>query len=62
MTNKSELATLGAGCFWCTEAVYAMLDGIIDVKPGYSGGHVTNPTRNLTVSRSSTTRIVREIP
>lgn len=44
MTNNSERATLGGGCFWCTEAVYAMLDGIIDVKPGYSGGHVANPS------------------
>ena len=35
---------MGSGCFWCTEAVYAMLDGIIDIKPGYSGGHVAKPT------------------
>jgi len=44
MTNSPETATLGSGCFWCTEAVYAMLDGIIDIKPGYSGGHVAKPT------------------
>jgi peptide-methionine (S)-S-oxide reductase len=49
MTNPSippsaELATLGGGCFWCTEAVYAMLEGIYDVRPGYSGGHVARPT------------------
>jgi peptide-methionine (S)-S-oxide reductase len=40
----SEQATLGSGCFWCTEAVFALLDGIIDVRPGYSGGHVAKPT------------------
>src|SRR5512140_2816189 len=39
-----ETATLGAGCFWCTEAVYSLLEGIISVRPGYSGGHVANPT------------------
>ena len=39
-----ELATLGGGCFWCTEAVYSMLEGVHDVRPGYSGGHIANPT------------------
>ncbi|BFH73916.1 hypothetical protein SJAV_18600 [Sulfurisphaera javensis] len=39
-----ELATLGGGCFWCTEAVFLRVKGVIDVKPGYSGGHVLNPT------------------
>lgn len=44
MSASSEKATLGNGCFWCTEAVYSMLDGIRDVRPGYSGGHVAKPT------------------
>ncbi|MEM0154446.1 MAG: peptide-methionine (S)-S-oxide reductase MsrA [Methanothrix sp.] len=35
---------LGAGCFWCTEAVYKMFPGIIKVTPGYAGGHTENPT------------------
>jgi peptide-methionine (S)-S-oxide reductase len=39
-----ETATLGGGCFWCTEAVLAMIDGVIDIRPGYSGGHVASPT------------------
>jgi peptide-methionine (S)-S-oxide reductase len=39
-----EKATLGGGCFWCTEAVYLQLKGVTEVKPGYSGGHVKNPT------------------
>jgi len=39
-----EVATLGGGCFWCTEAVFKRVKGVIDVKPGYSGGHVPNPT------------------
>lgn len=44
MSKELEKATLGGGCFWCTEAVYLELKGVVDVKPGYSGGHVKNPT------------------
>ena len=46
MTTGKELekATLGGGCFWCTEAVYLELKGVTEVKPGYSGGHVKNPS------------------
>jgi peptide-methionine (S)-S-oxide reductase len=36
--------TLGGGCFWCTEAVYDMIEGIHSVTPGYMDGHVENPT------------------
>lgn len=38
------VATLGAGCFWCTEAVFQQLPGVIRVTSGYQGGHVANPT------------------
>ena len=41
---QSEVATLGGGCFWCVEAVYQRVDGIISVKPGYAGGHIHKPT------------------
>lgn len=39
-----EVATLGGGCFWCTEAVFLEIEGVANVVPGYSGGHVNNPS------------------
>jgi len=42
--SKTELATFGAGCFWCTEAVFQRLEGVENVVPGYAGGHVKNPS------------------
>ena len=41
---QTETATLGGGCFWCVEAVYQRVEGVLSVKPGYAGGHVINPT------------------
>lgn len=41
---QTEIAVLGGGCFWCTEAIYQELRGIISVEPGYAGGHIPNPT------------------
>jgi peptide-methionine (S)-S-oxide reductase len=39
-----EFATLGGGCFWCLEAVYEELEGVVDVESGYAGGHVPRPS------------------
>lgn len=39
-----EIATLGGGCFWCLEAVYDELEGVISVESGYAGGRTPNPT------------------
>ena len=41
---KLETATFAAGCFWCVEAVFQLLDGVESVKSGYMGGEVDNPT------------------
>jgi peptide-methionine (S)-S-oxide reductase len=43
-TNHTEIATLGGGCFWCTEAVFQMLPGVKSVTSGYAGGTKENPT------------------
>lgn len=47
MTTKSEnidTAVLAGGCFWCLDAVYRRMDGVIDVESGYSNGHTSKPT------------------
>lgn len=41
---KLDTATFGAGCFWCVEAVFQQLKGVITVESGYSGGNTKNPT------------------
>ena len=43
-SNHTETATLGGGCFWCTEAVFQMLPGVKSVVSGYAGGTKPNPT------------------
>lgn len=42
--TQTELAIFGGGCFWCTEAIFADLEGVLKVEPGYSGGFVKNPS------------------
>jgi peptide-methionine (S)-S-oxide reductase len=43
-TAKTSTATFGAGCFWCVEAIFQRLNGVMTVKSGYSGGSVKNPS------------------
>jgi peptide-methionine (S)-S-oxide reductase len=42
--TKTDTATFGTGCFWCTEAVFQELKGVLKVISGYSGGAVPNPS------------------
>ena len=42
--QEIEQITFGAGCFWCVEAIFERLDGVMDVRSGYTGGKIENPT------------------
>ena len=42
--EQTDTATFGTGCFWCTEAIFEQLNGVLSVTSGYSGGQVANPT------------------
>ena len=43
-SSEFETALIGGGCFWCTEAVFEKIDGIVEVVSGYAGGDLLNPT------------------
>ncbi len=58
--EKLEKATLGGGCFWCTEAVYKDLKGVTGIKPGYSGGNIKNPAyREVCTGRTGHAEVVQ---
>ena len=44
MSQRTETATLGGGCFWCLEAIYQNVKGVSLVVSGYAGGSVDNPS------------------
>ncbi|MCS6986590.1 MAG: peptide-methionine (S)-S-oxide reductase MsrA [Sphingomonadaceae bacterium] len=44
MNATLEEAVVAGGCFWCTEAVFLRVRGVVEVTPGYTGGHVPNPS------------------
>lgn len=44
LNMNTKIATFGSGCFWCSEAIFNRLEGVIKVEPGFSGGHTKNPT------------------
>ncbi len=59
--NESiQVATFGAGCFWCIEAVFQKVSGVRSVTSGYKGGHVSNPTyREVTTGQTGHAEVVR---
>ena len=62
MKPKLEEATFGAGCFWCVEAVFELVEGVEHVESGYSGGHVQNPSyREVTTGRTGHTEVARVV-
>lgn len=50
MNEKVDTATFGTGCFWCTEAIFEQLNGVLKVSSGYTNGHVKNPTYQQVVT------------
>jgi peptide-methionine (S)-S-oxide reductase len=57
---KTELATFGNGCFWCTEAIFQRVKGVVRVESGYSGGHVKNPTyQQVTTGKTGHAEVLR---
>lgn len=50
---NTDTATFGAGCFWCVEAIFQQLNGVLKVKSGYCGGHVLNPTYEQVCSKTT---------
>ncbi|HNT30320.1 MAG TPA: peptide-methionine (S)-S-oxide reductase MsrA [bacterium] len=66
MSTKSEIAVLGGGCFWCTEAVFSRLRGVISVIPGYAGGETPDPTyvsvSSGTIGHAEVVRIAYDAP
>ena len=59
--NKNvEHATLGGGCFWCTEAIFLRLNGVEEVKSGYSGGKIKNPSyREVCTGRTGHAEVIQ---
>jgi len=51
--TKTETATFGTGCFWCTEAIFQELKGVLKVTSGYSGGQTANPSYEEVCSGST---------
>ncbi|CAN5818822.1 peptide-methionine (S)-S-oxide reductase MsrA [soil metagenome] len=58
--DETGIATLGGGCFWCLEAVFAELEGVTGVESGYAGGHVERPNyRDVCAGTTGHTEVVQ---
>ena len=53
MERETSIAVFGGGCFWCVEAVFQALEGVVSVASGYSGGHVENPSYQMVCSETT---------
>lgn len=57
---SNNIAVFGGGCFWCTEAIFKMLRGVVAVSPGYAGGTVPNPTyEQVCTGRTGHAEVIR---
>ena len=55
-----QFALLGGGCFWCTEAVFEKLDGVVEVISGYAGGDLINPTyKDICTGKTGHAEVIR---
>src|SRR5690625_3316329 len=60
--SENEVAVFGAGCFWCVEAIYQRVNGVVSVESGYAGGHLENPTyREVTTGRTGHAEVAKVI-
>ncbi|KAL4486055.1 hypothetical protein ABPG72_003989 [Tetrahymena utriculariae] len=53
MQENFQITTLGGGCFWCIEAIFRIIKGVFDVRSGYPGGNIANPTFKQISSRTT---------
>ena len=57
---EEKFIVFGTGCFWCSEAIFKLVNGVTDVVPGYAGGHTENPTyRQVCTDRTGHAEVVR---
>ena len=60
MKDGLSQATFGAGCFWCVEAIFKRLEGVMHLEPGYTGGHIKNPAyREVCTGRTGHAEVIR---
>lgn len=58
--QKTAYAMFGAGCFWCTEAIFQRVSGVVKVESGYAGGHVKHPTyRDVCTGETGHAEVIR---
>ena len=60
MNHNKEIITLGAGCFWCVEAIFESIPGVHTAESGYAGGHIKNPGyREVCTGRTGHAEVVQ---